>query len=678
MIHFVGAGPGAPDLITLRGAELLQKADVVVYAGSLVNPDLLALTPDGCAIHDSSRMTLEEVLDILVEAAKRGQEVVRLHTGDPSLYGAIREQMDALDARGIAYTNTPGVSSFCGAAASIGAEYTLPGVSQTLVVTRLAGRTPVPETERLRDLAAHKASMAIFLSAGMLDGVQEELLCGGYAATTPVALVYKATWPDERVVRTNVGNLAHDGKAAGIRSTALILVGDFLQASYERSRLYDPSFSTGFRAAKACEEKPRQDELPEAGPCGADLRDKGHREAYCLSTSAPSVSSNREAARRSCRAQFRRNEDCLSTAPSGPRTGQATLLSGHPTTGLPEASARTVPSQGGIQLVSFSDEGERLAHRVAQALGGTAWRCTPGGLAGWTKRGFEEADALVFVGATGIAVRAIAPYVRTKACDPAVVVVDDRGRFTIPILSGHLGGANDLARRIARVCNAEAIITTATDGRGIFAVDEWARHQGCTIANPARIKQVSATLLAGGTIRVASDWPLPPDAPEGLEVGASGHADVLLSDRAHVASQTLHVVPRILTLGIGCRKDTPKEVLAQRVRDFVEAAGFSMCALEQICSINNKADERGILELAQELSIPYRTFSAAELAAVPGEFATSQFVQQMVGVDNVCERSAVLGSGYGTLVRPKDARDGITLALARRTFAPTWRWTHDE
>lgn len=248
MVHFVGAGPGAADMITLRGAELLRQADCIIYAGSLVNPALLALAKDGCSIYNSAEMTLEEVLDVLRVQESQQHDTVRLHTGDASLYGAIREQMDALDEMEIAYDDTPGVSSFCGAAAALEAEYTLPGISQTVIITRMAGRTPVPERESLRELARHGASMVIFLSAGLLPAVQQELLQGAYTQETPAALVYKASWPEEKVVRCTVGTLARCGKEQGITKTALILVGNFLQPSaYERSKLYDPGFTTAYR-----------------------------------------------------------------------------------------------------------------------------------------------------------------------------------------------------------------------------------------------------------------------------------------------------------------------------------------------------------------------------------------------------------------------------------------------
>ena len=249
MVHFVGAGPGAPDLITLRGAELLKQADVIIYAGGLVNPALLDMAREDCEIHNSAKMTLEQVIDVMKQAEAAGKTTVRLHTGDPCVYGAIREQMDALDELGISYDDVPGVSSFCGAAAALRAEYTLPGVSQSVIITRLAGRTPVPDAESLSSMASHGASMAVFLSSGMLGRVQEELLKGAYTEDTPAALVYKATWPEEKTVRCTVGTLAQAGEAHGISKTALVLVGNFLDSPYEKSKLYDPTFTTEFREA---------------------------------------------------------------------------------------------------------------------------------------------------------------------------------------------------------------------------------------------------------------------------------------------------------------------------------------------------------------------------------------------------------------------------------------------
>ncbi len=248
MVHFVGAGSGAVDLITVRGARLLKEADVIIYAGSLVNPELLQDRKENCLVYDSAKMTLEEVLAVIMQAEEQGQMTVRLHTGDPCLYGAIREQMDALDERNISYEMCPGVSSFCGAAAALNLEYTLPGISQSVVITRMEGRTPVPEKEKIASFAAHGASMVIFLSTGLLKELSRELIRGGYKETTPAAIVYKATWPDEKAVICQVGTLYETAKRENITKTALILVGEAVaQRGYQRSRLYDPGFTTEFR-----------------------------------------------------------------------------------------------------------------------------------------------------------------------------------------------------------------------------------------------------------------------------------------------------------------------------------------------------------------------------------------------------------------------------------------------
>lgn len=250
MVNFVGAGCGAADLITVRGKTLIEQADVIVYAGSLVNPQLLEYAKKDCQIHNSAYMTLEQVIDVIKAAEHEEKMTVRLHTGDPSLYGAIREQMDRLDELGIKYDICPGVSSFCGAAAALRAEYTLPDVSQTVIITRMAGRTPVPEKESIAALAAHNATMVIFLSTGLLKELSAELIRGGYKPDTPAAIVYKASWADQKVCRCTVEDLAQTAADNGITKTALICVGYFLGNDYSLSKLYDKSFETEFRKAE--------------------------------------------------------------------------------------------------------------------------------------------------------------------------------------------------------------------------------------------------------------------------------------------------------------------------------------------------------------------------------------------------------------------------------------------
>lgn len=251
MIYFVGAGSGAPDLITVRGQRLLQRADVIIYAGSLVNPQLLEEKKAECAVHNSAKMTLEEVLEVMQQAEQEGKMTVRLHTGDPCIYGAVREQMDALDDMGISYESCPGVSAFCGAASALNLEYTLPDVSQSVIITRMAGKTPVPDRESIASFAAHHATMVVFLSTGLLKQLSEQLIAGGYSEDTPAAIVYKATWPEEESYICTVGTLEQTASEHGITKTALMIIGDAVTHSqYKRSKLYHPEFTTEYREAK--------------------------------------------------------------------------------------------------------------------------------------------------------------------------------------------------------------------------------------------------------------------------------------------------------------------------------------------------------------------------------------------------------------------------------------------
>lgn len=249
MVFFIGAGPGDPDLITVKGKKIVEQADVIIYAGSLVNKQILDCRKDGAEVYNSATMTLEEVIDVMIEAEKEEKLVARVHTGDPSIYGAIREQMDILEEKAIQYEVIPGVSSFVGAAAAINKEFTLPGITQTVILTRMEGRTPVPEKESLESLAQHRASMCIFLSVQMIEEVVRRLATH-YPIETPIAVIQKATWEDQKIVLGTLGDIAQKVKEAGITKTAQILVGDFLGNEYEYSKLYDKHFSHEYRTAK--------------------------------------------------------------------------------------------------------------------------------------------------------------------------------------------------------------------------------------------------------------------------------------------------------------------------------------------------------------------------------------------------------------------------------------------
>ena len=249
-VHIVGAGPGDPELITRKGYRLVQEADVVIYAGSLVNPAILEACKEGCEIHNSASMSLDDVLAVTKASVAEGKTVVRLHTGDPAIYGAIQEQMDALKEMGITYDVIPGVSSFLATAAALQQEYTLPNVTQTVIITRMEGRTPMPEKEKLSMLASHGATMCIFLSVQMIDKVAAELIEGVYDKTTPVAIVVKASWPDQRIIRGTLETIADVVAEEGVIRQAMIVVSRVLDTDYELSKLYDKGFAHMYRDAK--------------------------------------------------------------------------------------------------------------------------------------------------------------------------------------------------------------------------------------------------------------------------------------------------------------------------------------------------------------------------------------------------------------------------------------------
>lgn len=330
----------------------------------------------------------------------------------------------------------------------------------------------------------------------------------------------------------------------------------------------------------------------------------------------------------------------------------------------------------GLAFLSFTERGFALAERLCAALGGAA-SCTrrkPGlTLAGWTAEMWPEKRALVYVGAAGIAVRAIAPHLRSKATDPAVVAVDELGRFVIPLASGHLGGGNDLAREIAAVCGGTAVITTATDLNGVFAVDEWARRQNCVVARPRAIKRVSGKLLAGETVRVRSAFPIEGTPPPGVVLTDGDGADVWVDIRRRPA---LWLPPRALVLGVGCRRGTAVETLEARFDRLFQEQDLCPEAVCAAATISLKADEPGLLAFCERRGWPLRAFTAEELRRVPGDFTASAFVEARTGVDNVCERAAVLASG-GDLLVPKDAGDGVTFALAQRPVRLDWMWRSD-
>ncbi len=596
MVHFVGAGPGACDLITVRGMNRIKEADVIIYAGSLVNPELLSYAKVDCEIYNSAHMTLDEVVAVMREAEAAGKGTVRLHTGDPSVYGAIREQMDLLDGYGIAYDVCPGVSAVFGAAASLACEYTLPDVTQTLILTRAEGKTPVPEKENLRSLAAHRASLVLYLSSGLARKVRQELLLGGYAEDTPVAVVYKATWPEEKIIRTTLAKLPEDMEAAGITKTALIIVSPALGSVYEKSRLYDAAFATEYRGATEI-----------AFPAGI-------RRVLLITCSV---------------------------------RGYATM----------QKLAKKLENISGAEIITKVKCG---------ALPEVSMRET---VKACVDTYFGQVDAIVFVTASGIAVRSVAEHLAHKSEDPAIVCMDECGKHVISLVSGHVGGANALTQMLADVMWATPVITTATDVEGRFSIDDYARKHNLVVTDWAKAKAISAEVLAAGAEPV---WIEEPVVAQGEEKGAceiGSHQVIITPKDVPVDAQTLQLIPRCIVAGVGCKKGTSADKIEHAVQEAFAKAGLRMEALCAVASIDLKKEEAGLLEFCETRNVPFETYAAEELQAVPGTYSASEFVSGVTGVDNVCERSAVkyaseYGVKHGELLLRKQAQDGVTVALA--------------
>ena len=679
MVHFVGAGPGACDLITVRGMNRIKEADVIIYAGSLVNPELLSYAKADCEIYNSAHMTLEDVVSVMREAEAAGKGTVRLHTGDPSVYGAIREQMDLLDECGIAYDVCPGVSAVFGAAASLACEYTLPDVTQTLILTRAEGKTPVPEKENLRSLAVHRASLVLYLSSGLARKVRQDLLLGGYAEDTSVAVVYKATWPEEKIIRTTLAKLPEDMEAAGITKTALIIVSPALGSVYEKSRLYDAAFATEYRGATEI-----------AFPAGI-------RRVLLITCSV---------------------------------RGYATM----------QKMAKKLENISGAEIITKVK---------CEALPEVSMRET---VKACVDTYFGQVDAIVFVTASGIAVRSVAEHLTHKSKDPAIVCMDECGKHVISLVSGHAGGANALTQMLADVMWATPVITTATDVEGRFSIDEYAREHNLVVTDWAKAKAISAEVLAAGAEPVWVDEAVVLQEEEkraceigkeqkstGIDVGKiendgyknevdgcenridgcenevdgcknridgcenridgsenkvdgcgnrinvkrlqiGSHQVIITPQDGSVDAQTLQLIPRCIVAGVGCKKGTPVDKIEHAVQDAFAKAGLRMEALCAVVSIDLKKEEAGLLEFCETRNVPFETYAAEELRAVPGTYSASEFVSGVTGVDNVCERSAVkyasehgmnqgeqlLGrqAKLGELLLRKQAYGGVTVALA--------------
>ncbi len=604
LVEFVGAGPGAEDLITVRGLRALEQADLVVYAGSLVNPVHLERCKPGCECLDSASMNLGEQVDAMSRAALAGKRVVRLHTGDPAMYGAINEQISGLAEKGVTSSIVPGVSSVFAAAAALGCELTCPDVSQSVVLTRTPGRTPMPESEDAAAFARTGATLVFFLSTGNIDDLMGRLMKEGkLAADTPAAVVYRASWPDQRILRGTVSDIARKVEEAGFGRQALIFVGRALEANGGASRLYGADFSHGYRN---------------------------------------------------------------------------TLV--------------TEAFDGRCALYAFTDKGLTRAREIAAGLGlPTVIHCTrptgaedvihtPGeSFDAQFAANWAQFDAHIFIGATGIAVRKIAPLLRDKTSDPAVLACAESGSHIVSLTAGHLGGANRLARRVARITGGQAVISTATDVNGLPAFDEAAAQEHARILNTEAIRHLNAALLAGAPIAFCGPRPVFDRCfastgqvvfAETPEAVTARHAVLWDTEGALPEGvEHLDITSRSFVLGVGCRRGVELPELRRIAEDHLANLGLTQENIAAIASCDVKADEPAIIEMGETWRVPVMFHSAAELDAVPVP-TPSEKVREKIGAGSVSEAACLLSAGYGTtaaprLYAPKVAFGNVTLALAR-------------
>ena len=609
LVEFVGAGPGAEDLITVRGLRALEQADLVVYAGSLVNPAHLKACKADCTCLDSASMNLGEQIEAMSDAALTGKRVVRLHTGDPAMYGAINEQIRGLAQKGVAASIIPGVSSVFAAAAALGCELTSPDVSQSVVLTRTPGRTPMPQGEDAAAFARTGAMLVFFLSTGKVGELMRHLMeQGGLAEGTPAAIVYRASWPDERILRGTVGDIARQAEEAGLGRQALVIVGRALGANGTASRLYDADFSHGYRNRLVSENFD--------GRCALyAFTDKGLTRAREIAAGL----------------------------------------------GLPTVLHSTHPSGAeGIVHIPAQDFDSRLAANWAQF------------------------DAHIFIGATGIPFRKAAPLLRDKNIDPAVLACPESGSHVIALTSGHFGGTNRLARRIARITGGQAVIGSPADVNSLPAFDEAAAQEHARILNPEAVRALNAALLDGSPIafcgtRAVFERHFASTGQvaffENPQDVTCGHA-VLWDSENTLPEEVLYldVSSRAFVLGVGCRRGVKPQELRLVAERYLSEFGLNAENIAGIATCTVKEDEPAILGLGEAWQVPVAFHSAEELDAVPVS-APSEKVREKVGTASVCEAACLLSAGYGSipqpaLYAPKSAFGDVTLALARLPHLP--------
>jgi precorrin-4 C11-methyltransferase len=602
-VYFIGAGPGDPELLTLRGKAIIEKADVLIYAGSLVNPQVLNFSKKEAEIYNSASMNLKEIISLISKEVKKGKTVARIHTGDPAIYGAIQEQISFLEKKKISYEVIPGVSSVFAAAASLKKELTLPERSQTVILTRISGRTKVPVKESIEKLAQAQATMAIFLSVAHIEKVVEQLRTG-YPPDTPIAVIYRASWPDEKVVRGTLKTITSKVHKAGIKRQALIMVGSALGNTGDkiRSKLYHEGFAHGYRK---------------------DL--KGRKKPLAL----------------------------ITLTKSGAQLGTELKKK------IPAAHL-FVPRKLGIKGVRIKSYTQSLHDLFGELV--------------------NAYSQFICIMAAGIVVRTITPFLTHKSVDPAVVVLDEKGRFAISLVSGHLGGANELAEQVASLIGGESVVTTATDVHSMPAIDLLAKRLDCRTLHFSMLKDCNYALLHGEKVGIYPDSVQAYFSAWGKQkirfyktinrlLASDCAYKIIISNKqtmldTSVRNNTLLLTPRNLVVGIGCNRTTSCSEIEETVQSVLDKAKLSIEAIKKIATVTVKSNEKGLLAFAKKHNLEIEFHTPKQLNRVTCPTPPSKNVLHAVGSKGVCEPAALLSAGAKTLLCKKTKTQNVTVAVA--------------
>ena len=598
-VIFVGAGPGDIELISIRGQKAIANADVILYAGSLIPSQMLDFARENSPRYNTARMPLEEQLDIMIHAVRAGKQVVRLHTGDPSVYGALDEQIRALKKAGIPFEIIPGISSVFAAAAALGLEFTLPEITQTLMLTRVSGKTPVPELEKLRSLAKHRSSMVIFLSTGLIETVVQEILSAGYDKQTPIAVVYRASWPDQRIIRSTLADITDQLNELEITHQSLIILSPVLENERQNvSHLYGSH----------------------------QVQSTKRDESSILVLTEPAYQMGLK------------------------------LIQKLPDTKLFVPEKLLSQQKKHSNVIGFQ-------HGIRQIM----------------QEAFMQYSSLICIMASGIVVREIAPLVSSKHSDPAVIVMDAYGKHIVSLLSGHEGGANELAKKIAGITGGSAVITTASDTESIPALDVLAKENGWKINEHSNLAGVIAALVnhepvsffnADHLLLPAGIHEIPwyDDSPNASQ--GSNQAFVQFGFRSIPKEQFetrypgVFLHPPVLVVGIGCNRGTSQEEILAAIRETFINFNLSLESAASIATVTEKAEEAGLMAAAEILQLPLEIFSHAQIMQVKNIPTPSDYAMKALGVPGVAEPCAMLAAGTRDLIVKKQKFANVTVAVA--------------